>query len=337
MSEVVVAAAMWILVACVAASQVSDGDRTVLLSAVTIATSLTFNVNELYLGLDNRLGGKNWLELISDLLLIVGIFFLRRGLLHAARPPRQKTISQWDIALLVAVCVALVVLFFRITAPFTSTSFMLDFGDQPAAGICSIIQFLYIGTSTATMARAAVHHLSELPDVISRTFFVVLSVGCFLAVLLSANVIAMDIAHLVGDISLMLTLSLAYTPLYVSAIAFLCAGMSVPPLTRQVRTWANRRRTRYYRRELSSVWQERVNPNSIIRVDEYRPRRPGWLGADDDLDLHRMIVEIRDTKRKNTAWISPRDQMLLRAAEQHLSHPNRGVAPQDQKEGAHEN
>lgn len=320
MSEIVIAAFMWGVVSCVAISQARDSDRSVLISSLAVAVSLSFNIDAIYLAGDQLLGGRNWLELVSDLALMAGISFLLRGLLRATVGRRRAYEWLQTVGLFIG-CVVLAVLFARIVAPTSSTTFMLSYGRQTTAAAYSISQFLFVGAAMLIMAVVSIRHLSELTHTMSRASFLLVSVGCVLAVLLSAVIIGMDLAHVAGNIRLMNALSILYQPFYTGAIALLCVGYSVPPVVRRAQTLRYRRETSLLLNEVSRVWRDTVDMQVAIPVNGYR-QLGGLDNVSGDVVLHRMVVEIRDAAIKNQAALPAAADRFVRAAETHLLTPH---------------
>ena len=105
--------------------------------------------------IDALLGGSNVATLIGDCALMVGIFFLGRGVMKAGEyQPGPVRIALGPAALLVALS-GVVVAFLLIDRGATTTNFMIDLGAQPAAAAYSMIQFTYYGIVVGTMAVLA--------------------------------------------------------------------------------------------------------------------------------------------------------------------------------------
>ena len=90
---------------------------------------------------DRLLGATNIATLLADLALMLGIFFLGRAIARASEfKPRAVRVALGRTTLGVAV-IAVIVAFSTIDQGATTTSFMLDLGDQPAAAAYSIILY----------------------------------------------------------------------------------------------------------------------------------------------------------------------------------------------------
>lgn len=313
------AAFMWLVAVCVGVSQQKDSDRSVLISSSAIAFALTLNIDPLYLSIDTVLGSSNWLELVSDVALMVGISFLLRAIFRSTRDSTHSFTDFLAMVALVAVCIAIAVTFTQIDARPTSTSFMHDFGNQMPAAVYSIIQFGYVGAAMIVMAWVAIRHSGELPSRIGRTSLRVVCAGCVAAAVLSATVIGMDITHLMNALPLFDALSVAYEPLYITAIVLLCVGFSAPPVARRLGVVRRDRRTKSLVTRLTPGWSTRVDQSHAIPVSHYGH---GTVDAETDsleLQLHRMIVELRDAATKTKTPLSIEISSVLVAAESHLA------------------
>ncbi|VXB18314.1 membrane hypothetical protein [Arthrobacter sp. 9AX] len=146
MIQAVTAAVIWGLVLCLLPGLRTRKDHSILVAAVAIATALTLNVDPIYLAGDQALGSHNLLDLLANILMVVGIYFLSQAILRAAEltdAPLRR--DRRGLLILGLVTVGLVLAFLGIEAPASSTKFMSDYGDQPAAALYSAIQFVYIG------------------------------------------------------------------------------------------------------------------------------------------------------------------------------------------------
>ncbi len=78
MIQTLVAALMWVLVASLLILRRGRTDRSITYSALTIAIAMTLNVDAIYVVVDRVLGATNLATLLSDGLLMIGLFFLGR-------------------------------------------------------------------------------------------------------------------------------------------------------------------------------------------------------------------------------------------------------------------
>ncbi|MFC5930352.1 hypothetical protein [Cryobacterium melibiosiphilum] len=133
------------------------------------------------------------MTLLADIALMVGIFFLGRGVMKASEHPSWEVqFALGRFALAVALAGAMV-MFTLIDRGVTTTSFMLDLGDQPAAAAYSMIQFVYYAIVLSAMAALAARQVRSSEGLQQwPPGAVLLGSGCGTA--LSAVVITMDLA-----------------------------------------------------------------------------------------------------------------------------------------------
>ena len=212
MIAAVVAVLMWLLFVSLLLLRRGRAERNVTYAALLIAFAMTLNVDFVYEALDGVFGGANSVTLVADLALMVGVFFLGRGVMKAFEyQPLAIRIALSRTALFVALACE-VGAFLLIDLGSTTTTFMLDFGAQPAAALYSVIQFTYYAIVLSAMAVLAVRQI-RISRGIELVPPVMLIIGSLLGVSLSVVVFAMDLAHLAGDIVLMANVSVVYSPL----------------------------------------------------------------------------------------------------------------------------
>lgn len=310
-----VAVLMWLLVASLLILRRGRAERSITYAAITIAVAMTINVDAVYRFIDALLGGSNVATLIGDCALMVGIFFLGRGIMKAGEyQPGPVRIALGPVALLVALS-GVGIAFLLIDRGATTTNFMIDLGAQPATAAYSMIQFTYYGIVVGTMAVLASRQY-RLSVGLQRLPAGCLVVGALLGVVLCVVVLIMDIAHVAGRVDVMADVSIAYGPLYISTFLFLCVGLAGQPTVRYLSARRRAARTRSLINELSPAWREATIVRPGLSQTDAAPVQTDDLEA----QLHRQIVEIRD------AMIDPRvsfslnagDRLVLERAEQHL-------------------
>lgn len=293
MIQVLAAAVIWGLVLCLLPSMKRRSDHSIMVAAVTIATALSLNVDKIYLEGDRLLGGRNVLDLVANIFMVVGIYFLSRAILRAADPDeKMDRRNRGGLALLGVVVVALILSFSLVDASRTSTSFMKDFGSQWAAAAYSSIQFLYIGAVVTVTGYTCFKFRGEMARPYFRLALTFISIGCCLAVVLVLAVLGMDVLHLMGEIESMMRLSYVYDAAVFGAMAFLCVGLALPPVARGLERRADSRTTAVLLARLAEPWERTTAARTGVRLNVP-------AGASDPRDasnqrLHRMLVEIQD-------------------------------------------
>lgn len=307
---------MWLLVASLLILRRGRAERNISYAALTIAIAMTLNVDPVYRALDGLAGGSNVVTLMADVALMVGVFFLGRGVMKASeQQPWAERIALGRFALIAAL-VGVVVAFVLIERETTTTTnFMLDLGGQPAAAAYSIIQFLYYGVVLTAMASLAVRQLRSSKGA-QRLPPVFLIVGSSFGVVLSVTVFTMDIAHVIGNLRLMATAGVAYGPVFLVAISFLCLGFAGEPAARMLQARARDRKTRMLVNDLAPIWAEATKLRPGISQDERSPFR----AHEPESLLHRQIVEIRDAMidTRVSFDVGDQDRERIERAERHL-------------------
>ncbi|MEU1970782.1 DUF6545 domain-containing protein [Microbacterium sp. NPDC019599] len=315
MIQAIIAVLMWMLVICLLVLRRRRTERSITYAAITIAVAMTLSVDVVYSSVDAVLGATNIGTLIADAALMVGVFFLGRGIMKAADyRPLLVRIALGPIALVVALA-GLVTAFLLIDTGSTTTNFMLDLGDQPAAAAYSIIQFTYYGVVVAAMATVAIRQF-RLRSGIQRIPAGSLIIGAVLGVALSIVVIVMDVAHLTGNLDAMAAVGTLYGPLFLLTFVFLCIGLAGQPTLRYVGERRRLTRTQTFVKQLAPLWDAATRVRPGLRQRDATAIRL----EDPEAVLHREVVEIRD------AIIDPRvefdptieDRHLLERAEAHL-------------------
>lgn len=314
MIPVLVSTLMWILLICLLVLRRGREERTITYATLTIAVSITLNIDPLYEALDAALGGANLLTLISDLALMIGVFFLGRGVMKASdRQPRVVRLALGRTALAVALVLSIVAFVFIDQRG--TTTFMLDLGDQPAAAAYSIIHFTYYGIVLAAMAALAVRRI-RVSRGSQRFPPTSLLLGSLLGLCLSAVVITMDVAHAVGNLELMAAVSIAYGPLYLCTFLFLCLGFASQPVLRSLQTRSREQTTRALVLELEPIWGRATT----VRPGISQSADAAFRMSEPETVLHREIVEIRDAliDSRVSFDLTAGERELVDRAERHL-------------------
>ena len=315
MTVVVVAAAMWLLAASLLILRRGRAERNITYAALTIAIAMTLNTDPVYRALDRLAGGDNLVTLVADLALMIGVFFLGRGVMKASEhQPRAVRLALGRGALVTAILGA-VVAFFLIELGSTTTNFMLELGAQPAAAAYSMIQFVYYGIVLSAMAVLAARQFrnSEGVQLLPPGS---LFLGSLLGVVLSVVVIAMDLAHVFDNLDLMTEIAITYEPLRLLAFLFLCLGFAGQPAARTLQARSRERSTQMLVDDLKPILADATRARPGISQNHQ-----GSFAADEpDTLLHRQVVEIRDAMIDTRVQfrLSERDRALVERAERHL-------------------
>jgi len=315
MIQTLVAVLMWALVASLLVLRRRRSERSITYAAVAIGLAMTLNVDAIYISLDSALGAMNITTFFADVALMMGLFFLARGIMKvgAYRPPLVGIAL--GLPTLILALMAITVTFIFIDKGVTTTTFMIDLGSQPAAAAYSMIEFTYCAIVLAAMMTLAGRQY-RLSSAVQRIPAGLLLFGSTMGVGLCVVVVAMDVSHLRGNLEVMDAIAEAYGPLYLLTFLFLCAGLAGQSVLRHQRDRTRHVTTEDLAAGLEPIWHRA------------RAHRPGLsqihpLPApmeDSHARLHRQVVEIRD------AMIDPRvsfeitehQRALLTRGENHL-------------------
>ncbi len=282
-------------------------DHSVLYSAAAIAVSLTLNIDAVYVAVDGVLGGRNVADLIANALLMIGLYFLFRAVIGAAwktGAEALRTPLRWFLVASVAV---LIVTFFFIDAPRSSTTFMIDYGAQPTAAVYSILQFVFIGLVTGTGAYVCAAYAWRMNRWSYRIGFSLIGVGCVFAVALSVLVIAMDVAHVSGHDATLRSLQSWYWLLYAPALISMSIGAAIPAVAGWAASIRQRRRLTRLLAPLEQIWQQ-------VNAARYQlPASPTAAESSIVERVHRMNIEVRDAllRRPDVETTLSADQLAL--------------------------
>lgn len=292
--ELITAGFMAALTLIVLVTRRPGKDTSILWASVLISISLMMNLNAVYVFTDGLLGGRNYVDLGANLLLLVGVYFLARAIHRAARPTSdgQRSPRVLGKSGVVMAASAATAMFALIDAPATSTAFMREYGAQPAAALYSAVQYCYIGAVMATAGWTCLRFRKSWNTGVYMLAFALVGLGCASAVLLVLQVLVLDALHVLGAGQSMTSFSGTYAVLNMTTFALLCSGLALPPARRRILAIVDTARTHSVLNELKPVWRKAVIGNSGVTLDlrvvPDRPERPRR-------ELHRMIVEIQDS------------------------------------------
>lgn len=334
MIQIVAAALIWLLVICLLPGIRLRRDHNVIKAAITISVALTLNIDQVYLGIDSVLGGRNFVDLLANVSMVVGIYFLSRAIIRAATP--DETLEKRDtpgLILLSVVIVGLAASFSAIVTLGSSTRFMVDYGDQWSAAVYSSVQFIYIGYVVSVTGVTCFRFRGDMSRPYFRTAFTCIGVGCSLAVLLVLLVLVMDVLHLQGRLDAMRAVSPIYDAAVIAAMAFLCVGLAIPPVARRVL----RRKESVTEEELvsglSKIWEKTTKKRQDVRL----VRDTEVTSQQDQAQkLHRMLVEVQDALLVEPGMGSSldiQDLNVLNAVESYLAGPLARQAPVRRRKG----
>ncbi|MET3172986.1 UNVERIFIED_ORG: hypothetical protein ABIB52_000814 [Arthrobacter sp. UYCu721] len=324
MTEFIVAGLMWALVAALSFRVRTRPDNTMFVAATVIAASLTTNVDAIYLWAASWMPWPNVLDLVANGLLIFGVSYLSRAIIKGAtRRSRQNGRgARWPRYASTAVLVVMACAFAFIDDPRLSTTFMLSFGDQLAAGIYSAVQYIYIFAVMSVTLFTCVKNVPRMRQGRFRLGFSITGVGCAVAMLLCIVVVGMDIAHVLGSDSVLRSLGTIYNYLYLATMVLLCVGLGIPPIGRLLNSLAVRGKVVAIEPQIRRIWLSTVADSPAVSLVE--PMEPPIAGAKavpkniTTAGMHRMVIEILDwanVHRSSRGLVSDADWEAVRQAE----------------------
>jgi hypothetical protein len=319
-----VAIFMWLLVFILALRAHARPDNTMLSAAIFIAGSLTSNIDEVYLWINSLLPWANAVDLLANLLLVTGVYYLSvaisRGATKVGALRERETVWMRRSAQVTGVVMA--VSFSLIDDPNPSTAFMRDYGDQLAAGIYSAVQYVYIFAVMAGTLLTCLQNVPRMRRARFRVGFSIIGAGCISALLLCVTVIAMDVGNIVGAESFLALVSPWYDLLYLVTVLFLCTGLAIPPVGRLTSGLILQKQLRAIEPEIRRIWLMTVAESPSVSLVgttlQQVKERHGPAGPSSVDTLHRLVIEIHDwlnVENHNGFELCPKQRTILRRAE----------------------
>ncbi|MBF4608614.1 hypothetical protein [Curtobacterium sp. VKM Ac-1393] len=277
-------------------------DRTLTMTFLLFSATIVTNVDPLYRWLDPLLGGRNVVTVISDCLMVAGTSTLLWGVakaVGAARPWLRNAI----VVSFVLVVAVIVIAFSVLDKPTTTTTFMLDAGSHPAASVYSIAQTVYLGVALGATGVICVLRLREARTTTDLVGLWVLVLGGVLGVVRMGVVVVMDLAHVLGDLDRMRSLSLPYDVTTPGAVLCVASGMLLLVVGHRVSQRRRSRRVDTALRRLAPLHERIGVDNAYPTTDDPATR------------LSRAIVEVNDGLRRSRASLSDTERAALAEAE----------------------
>lgn len=322
MIQIVAAVLIWLLVVCLLPGTWRRRDHSVLTAAITISVALTLNIDQVYLGVDSALGGRNFVDLVANVSMVAGIYFLSRAIIRAATPDEKvETRDTAGMIILAVVITGLAASFSSIGTQGSSTRFMVDFGDQWPAALYSSIQFVYIGYVVSVTGATCFRFHGDMMRPYFRTAFTCIGIGCTFAVLLVLLVLVMNILHLQGHLNAMRAVSPIYDAAVLAAMFFLCLGLAIPPVARRVLRHGESVIEEELISGLTKIWDKTTKKRQDVRLAQDTKM---ISQQDRAIRLHRMLVEVQDALLVEPGLGSSldiHDLNVLNAAENYLAGP----------------
>ena len=285
---IVVAAAIWTgLIALFFFKWHSPADRSTIYFGMAAGFGLLLNIDPVYLIADRWVGGANLADLLANTAIIVGVAAFARGVAKAADGSSRIARVVLGPYVLVGVVVISAAAFAMIKTTGSSTRFMLDYGDQPAAAVYSGVQHLYFGLVTLAMAVVCIGQLASVRG-FTRTATIVLLIGSLGQTLTCIVVVVMDVSHVAGNESLLRLGQHFYDYGNSLSIVLIAAGLVMLPSARFLDSRRTNAQIAWLVEELGPAWSRALEAKSSGPKVE--------PSGDQESVLYRQLIEIRDAQ-----------------------------------------
>lgn len=309
MMQLLMAGALAVLAAARMPVLIRHGSDTVFNAAVVTGIAATLTNPGVYLAVDPLLGGFNLTRLIFQILMVVGLWFLRTALLQAVAPDTNR--KQYILYLAIGVMVS----FFILLGPTTTTSTWGDEHESKLAG--AAMSFTGIAFTAWICGDIAAGCMKSIPRLRGafRPGFVLVAAGCALGSLTMAALSLAVLSNAVPVLTIFKWHMDGYRALELASIALVGVGLTLTAVTGH---HGRRRIAKWERDALAAV--EPIRERALKTAGLHRT-----LEADANAPvadrLHRMVVEIWDAELAaggSRQVLSPDERAFLLAVEEKL-------------------
>lgn len=290
MMPLLTAAALYVLAAARIPAMLRFGKDTVFFAAMLTGTAAFLISPAVYLFVDSMLGNFNCAKLIQHTLMVVGLWQLRVGVLHAIAPESKRQRSRYISVPLYLTLILQASFFFAAVPSSTTTNFSEAYNARPAGALFSSMVLLFVGIVCVEIALVCRRFVPRMHGPF-RVGFTMVGIGCALGSL-SAVFMVLDV--LAKAVPAMAAWNFYSTPLYqvlqLVPTVLIGQGLTIPALAGR----AERKRM--------ELWEQAA----LARVQPIRERALQAAGLDRTLEpdssapaqdrLHRLIVEIWDAE-----------------------------------------
>ena len=236
-------------------------------------------LDPVYLRLDPLIGGHNYLTLVSNLVLLAGIFVLTSGIARAVA--EETTTPTWIVICMILSGVILTVLFLLLTPQPTTTTFNISYRNQPLTLVHTSFLALVMALAFSGTAIVCLREFSSLTALTSRIGVAFIVAGCVSVVVLTVSTFFLNFGMFFNASSAVKFGNIVYNFTRPLSIVLLAIGMALPPAA----AW------------LSNQNADRVihrNIESLKPIHERLETAPIPDDATSRQRLTRMIVDIND-------------------------------------------
>lgn len=292
--DIIVAGSLWLLVVIFTFRVRSRPTNTLYWAILLLALAMTLNAEPPARFVDAVVPIASGSNLLGNLAMVWGLGLLLRSIRVGAMgrdspAPRHERRDRIGLALTV---MTMIVTFAMIDRSGHSATFMLDYGDQPAAALFSTVQFVYLAIVLLLTCLVCVRNMGRLRKARYRISARLLVIGCVLGLTLSALTFVMNGAHVMGHLDLMHGISVFYDITRTLAVLFLVLGLGIPPAIRIATEVHYRWKLARANDEVHAIWSATAgvdgSGSGTALPNHGEPR------GDPSSGVHRMIIEIHD-------------------------------------------
>lgn len=283
------AAALFLLALARVPALVRNGKDTVFLAAVFEGLSTVLIDPAIYTAIDPLIGGFNLTKVAGSTFMVLGLWFLRKAVLHAISPDAEAR-NPLAARLPLITALALQLVFFALTGPVPSTPAWGSLHHtHPPAVLFSLVVIGFVGWSCAEIARACLRFIPGMRSAF-RVGFAMVLLGCLISVAVTVFM-ALEVIRDVGWFPILGPASSTAPPfaaMELAAIVLVGIGLTIPA---QAGRRDRKRAEARVRANLAKV--EPIREQVLADTGTARALETDTAATPPER-LHRMIVEIWD-------------------------------------------
>lgn len=313
MIQLLMTAALVILAAARVPVLLQKGTDTVFAAALYAGGAAVLTNPQVYVFVDSLLGGVNLARLVLQTNMVLGLWFLRKGLLKAVSP--RATGSRFRAVPLYLALVLQVILFAAIGPTSTTTTWGDDHEHTLVGALLSVVGISFIAWCCGEIALVCMRYIPRMSGIFQPGFCMV-GAGSGIASVTLAVMAFEILSRGVSWIPPVTWMTLqGYRILELISVALVGIGLTLTAVA------GHRRRVRTARWEVEALAQiEPIRERALLTAGLYRT-----LESDPDAPvqdrLHRLLVEIWDAQLAAGASgsvITPEEHEFLLSVEDKL-------------------
>jgi hypothetical protein len=290
MMQLSMAAALYLLALARVPALLKSGRDRVFMAALLTGTAALLTSPAVYPAVDQALGGQNVAKLAQHTSMMIGMWFIRGGILNGVAPVRERRPQRFRMVPLYAALVLQAVFFLATDAGVTTMDFQGTYNKTLPGALFYSMVMIFTGWMCAEIAVVLRRIVPEMRGPFKLGFLLV-GMGAFLGTISSA---AMVLDVLATAVPALAAFSFHETPLQqvldLVPTVLVGLGLTIPAVAGQLERTRTRR------------WEK----NTLLRVAPIRDRALARTGTERTLrsdprttvteQLHRMIVQIWDAE-----------------------------------------